>query len=50
MSAPAKKRAVQPRESDGNGSDGQEDNVDQMVVNNIQYNNIIALKTIVSNF
>lgn len=33
MSAPAKKRAVEPRESNGNASDDdQEANVDQMVI------------------
>lgn len=32
MSAPAKKRSVQPRESNGNASDTQEDNLEQMVI------------------
>jgi hypothetical protein len=32
MSAPAKKRSIQPRESKEIDSDDQEDNVDQMVV------------------
>lgn len=32
MSAPAKKRIVQPNESNGNASDDQEDNFEQMVI------------------